>query len=144
MGRRIGTKRNSQKRDVHVVHRAGPDVTGKFFYHEWEDSKIDSQDIKQVPLNSNGCDVIDVSTYKIVNTACISCHAVVLDEDDNNNFIFAKVAKTQSNECMGGRKGLNKIRKSFYTMKKIKPNQRRGKNAMALSTSYKLFGHRKE
>ena len=142
IGRRLGKKRNRQKRDVHVVKSAGPDFSGKFLYYEW-DSKIAAQEI-MFPLNSNRCEMIDVSKFKVINTSCISRHAVVLDGENNNNFIFAKVAKTQSNECMGGRKGLNKIRRSFPTMKKIKPNQRRGKNAMALSSSYKLFGYRKE
>ena len=143
MGRRIGTKRNRQKRDVHIIHKAGPDIIGKFFYYQWDVSKIAGQEIMVTP-DSNRCDVIDVSKFKVINTSCISRNAVVLDGDDNNNFIFAKLAKIQSNECMGGRKGLNKIRRSFSTMKKIKPNQRRGKNAMALSSSYKLFGYRKE
>ena len=62
--------------------------------------------------------LFDVSTYKVINNSCISCHTVVLDGDDNNNFIFVKIAKTQSNKCMGGRKGLNTIRMTLSTMKK--------------------------
>ena len=61
-----------------------------------------------------------------------------------NDFIFAKVARSQCNKCLGGCKGLNRIRKSFLTMKKVKPNQSRSENTEGLSTAYTLFGHRKE
>ena len=141
IGRRIGTKRKRQQRDVHVVKRAGPDVNCKYLHCKW-----DTKEANEVldSINSVKSDVVDVSDYKIIKDSSMSRHTVVLDGDDRNNFIFAKIAKTQSNECMGGRKGLNKVRKSLSTMKKMKPNQKRGKDKTAFSTSYKLFGHRKD
>ena len=124
-----------------MVNRAGPDIVGKFFYYNWDTKE--SNEITD-SINSVESDVVDVSEYRVIRDSCMSRHTVVLDADDRDNFIFAKIAKTQSNKCMGGRKGLNKVRKSLSTMKMMKPNQKRGKDTTAFSTSYKLFGHRKD
>ena len=147
VGRRTGTrqcrKQNRQQRDLYIVNVAGPDIKGKFFYNEWKDPKIGLQDMHPSISNVDESDVINVSTFRVIDNKNAYRHTVILDGDDNNNFIVAKVAKVQSNECLGGRRGLNKVRNSFSTMKRIKPNQSRGKNASAMSSSYKLFGYRK-
>ena len=141
IGKRIGSKCNRQKRDVHLVNRVGTDIIGKFMYYNWgtKESFQITDSIKCVES-----DIVDVSDYSIITESTMSRHSIVLDADNGNNFIFAKIAKTQSNECMGGRKALNKIRNTFSSMKRMKPNQKRGKDTTAFSTSYKLFGHRKD
>ena len=142
MGRRTGNKKyRRQMRDVHMVHKSGQDVVAKLLYYDWG---TDTAETVKQSICTKKFDVIDVSNYKIIDSLCSTRHTVVLDGDEGNNFIFAKIAKTQCNECFGGKKGLNMIRKSFTLMKKVKPNQRRGKKTSGLSSSYKLFGHRKD
>ena len=82
--------------------------------------------------------------FTVIHNLSPHCHTVVLDKDNENEFIFAKVARTQCNKCLGGRQGLNKIRESYKSMKQLKPNQHRGHKTMGLSTAYKLFGYRKD
>ena len=142
MGRRKGHKKDRrQMRDIHMVHKVGQDVVGKLLYYDWGTDTAET--VKQF-ISTKKLDVIDVSNYNIIDSLCSTRHTVVLDGDEGNNFIFAKIAKTQCNECFGGKKGLNMIRKSFTSMKKVKPNQHRGKKTSGLSSSYKLFGHRKD
>ena len=75
MGRRIGTKRNRQKRDVHIVHKAGPDIIGKFFYHQWDVSKIAGQEIMVTPVGNGTItvdedDVISQDGFKSATPLC--------------------------------------------------------------------------
>ena len=142
IGRRTGNKKKPQKRVVHVVNKSGPDIVGKLLYYNSGTKLSEKHD--QICQTEHQLDVVNVSDYTVIDNSCPSHHTVVLDGDDGHNFIFAKVAKSQCNECLGGRKGLNRIRQSFALMKKVKPNQRRGKKATSISISYKLFGHRKD
>ena len=143
--RRSSRRRIRQQRDVHVLNPIGPDLKGKFFYHEWNDvlSPSDQDGKRSLFSNIDESDRMNLSSFTIIDNKADHRHSLFLDGANNNNFIAAKVAKLQANECLGGRRGLNKIRESFSLMKRLKPNQSRGKNSSGVSSSYKLFGFRK-
>ena len=142
--RRNSQRRIRQQRDIHVLNPIGPDIKGKFFYHEWNVlSPSDQIGTASLFSSIEESDRINLSSFTIIDNKADHRHSVFLDGGNNNTFIAAKVAKLQAKECLGGRRGLNKIRESFSLMKRLKPNQSRGKNSSGVSSSYKLFGFRK-
>ena len=141
IGRRTGTKKNRQQRDVVKLTASDEDVVGKLLYFDFKTHEANSVFEK---INKDASEIVEVSDFNIFDCKSNDRSMVFLDEGDDDTFICAKLSKTQANECMGGIRGLNIIRTSFDLMKKIKPNQDRGKKTMGLSNSYKLFGHRKE
>ena len=141
IGRRTGSKGTRQKRDIHIIRRSGSDIVGTFLYYNWGNKS--SLELK-LSINKDNTNELDISTFTVIDNVSPNRHTVVLDGDNSNEFIFTKVTRTQCNECLGGRQGLNKIRDSFQKMKQLKPNQSRGHKTMGLSTSYKLFGYRKD
>ena len=145
LGHRTGKHSNRQQRDVHKLSRTGPDVVGKLMFYDWakNEGEVLSNDVFK-SFNAQSSDIFDISSFQIFDCASDSRHCVVIDGENEEEFICAKVACEQAKECMGGKRGLNTIRRSIGLMKKIKPNQSRGKKTKGINTSYKLFGHRKD
>ena len=141
IGRRTGTKKNRQQRDVVKLIASDEDVVGKLLYFNFQTDVANSVFQK---FNKNASDVVEVSDFNIYDCKSNDRSMVFLDQGNDDNFICAKLSKNQANECMGGIGALNTIRKSFNLMKKLKPNQDRGKKTKGLSKSYKIFGHRKD
>ena len=132
IGRRTGTKKKRQQRDIIKVTASDEDVVGKLLYFNFQTYEANS-DLKKI--NKGASEVVEVTDYNIHDYKNSGQFMIILDEGNEYSFVCAKVSKTQANECIGGIKGLNNIRKLFDLMKKVKPNQKRGSKTKGLSKS---------
>ena len=140
-GRRTKKHRSRQKRDNHNVLPIGSEdvVKGKYCYFNWQTKE--SNDVFKL-FNCDPTQVVDVSTWQVIDCASPSRHAVVRDSV-SKDVVCAKVAFNQAAECMGGRKGLNEIRNSLNLLRRATNKQKRSKERSGMNTGYRLFGYRK-
>ena len=136
-----GHKKERQQRDVHWLEKVDfEDHKGKYILQNWDDQEAS---INMQTFNVSPHLTLDMDDFTTFDNTQDTRHVIAF-EQQTGQFIFGKVAPRQSRECLGNKTKLNKVRKEFEQVMKVKPNVGRGDCRGGKNKAYKIFGWRKD
>ena len=118
-----GHKKERQQRDVYWLEKVDfEDHKGKYILQNWDDQEAS---INIQTFNVSPDLTLDMDDFTTFDNTQDTRHVIAF-EQQTGQFIFGKVAPRQSRECLGNKTKLNKVRKEFEQVMKVKPNVGRG------------------